>query len=229
MNILFSIISQEKIEQISVIPAFAERFNKIKSIHRATLIHFGIMHVAITLHTLLPWFISYEFPYFSQGINGYTLIFYSLLAYFLLISIPAFLEWIAYRRARKILAKAIIPILKSEFVNMEPLIQIRDFQIKLGLASADRRHFREVLVSASKMVEKKGTIHFGFLRNYIYLIGPLTQIVKEKIRQNGQAEINEIAKEINVDPKKLMVVYRVLKKKKLLENVKVIRNKITAI
>lgn len=229
MNVLFAILFQEKIEQISVIPIVAEKFNKLKSIHRATLIPFGIIHVVIVFHIFLPWFISYEFPYFSQGISGYTIIFYSFFAYLLLISIPVFLEWIAYRRSRKILAEAILPILSREFVNMEPLIQIWDFKIELGLASADRRHFREVLGIASKMVEKKETIHFGFLRNYIYLIEPLTQIVKEKIRQDGQAEINEIAKEINVDPKKLMVVYRELKKKKILENVKVIRNKITPI
>ena len=79
------------------------------------------------------------------------------------------------------------------------------------------------------MVGQKENIRFGFLRNYFYFVEPLVDIAKEKIKRDGQADIEEIAIEIGVNPINLKEAYKKIVKKKMFENVKIVRGKILPI
>ncbi|MGQ9723259.1 MAG: hypothetical protein ACUVXA_18300 [Candidatus Jordarchaeum sp.] len=230
MNLLFFKVFQQKVELISLIPGIREKFQKFKSIHRATIVPFVMIHLVVALHGLDYWLISQEFPYYNPtALNGFVLVPYAFIFYFILISIPAILEEKAYRQSRQILAEVITPLLEKELVNNKPLIQIWNFKNELGLESVDRKDFRLVLKNSLKMIEMKENIHFGFLINYFYIVEPLVDIAREKIGRDGQADIEEIANEITVHWANLKEAYKKIKKEKLFENVKIVRGKILPI
>ncbi|MEM2957458.1 MAG: hypothetical protein QW261_04195 [Candidatus Jordarchaeaceae archaeon] len=174
------------------------------------------------------WLVPLEFPYYNATFsNSFGPYFYSLICCFiLLISIPLVLEYRATNQSKKLVAEALIPLLGRELAVSKPLIQIWDFKSELGLEPIDRREFREVLKNSLEMIREKENIHFGFLRNHFYFVEPLVDIAREKIRQAGQADVREIANELNVDFINLKEAYKKMAKKKLLENVKIIRGKI---
>jgi hypothetical protein len=225
MNILFAILFQEKTEQISATSTVNEKFKVLKSIHRTATVSVMMMYTIIAALNLF-YLTPFEFPYVYRMLGGYTILLYGLFIYLLLVAIPCFLDWVTYKRCRQIVADAILPILGREFVNRKPLIQIFGFKTELGLEFADRRQFREVLVTASKNAENRDAIRFRVLGNYIYLEEPLVALVEEKIRQNGQANIIEIAKEIQADPMTLRRILINLKKRNLLENVRILGKRI---
>lgn len=229
MNILFTRVYQQKNKQIPSL-TLQEKFSELRAIFRLIMFPFGIMLLVIYVIGSSGWLIPYEFPYFKTSeIVPITIPIYMVFSYLLSISLPTLLGLNNYNRATKILANTILPILESEFENREPLIRIWTFKNEIGLKSVNMAFFMEVLGIASKIAEKKETIHFGVLRNHIYLIEPLIKTIEENIRQKGQADINEIATETHSNPKILRLACIKLKKRKILKNVTITPKRIKTI
>lgn len=227
LNLLSFKFYRQKIEQIPPAP-LKQKFQTLKSIYTPGRFIFPMIHFLIILEALDYWLVPLEFPYYNATFsNSFGPYFYSLICCFiLLISIPLVLEYRATNQSKKLVAEALIPFLGRELAVSKPLIQIWDFKSELGLEPIDRREFREVLKNSLEMIREKENIHFGFLRNHFYFVEPLVDIAREKIRQAGQADVREIANELNVDFINLKEAYKKMAKKKLLENVKITRAKI---
>jgi hypothetical protein len=163
-NILFSASFQEKARQVSSTPLINGKFNALKSIHRTGTVPVMMMNIALVASS--PFYSTpFEFPYIPRLLGGYAIWLYILFVYLVLVTIPIYLDWKTYRHCRQILTDTFLPIISREFVNGKPLIQIWDLKKELELQSADRRQFREVLLAAAKMAERREAVHFGVSGN----------------------------------------------------------------
>ncbi len=225
-NLLSFKVYKQKIEQLSLAQTLKQKFQKLRSINRSNRAAFPIGYFILLFYAWYDWLAPLEFPYYNPISHFWLTFWYGFIYFFILISVPAVLEHRATIQSRKLLAEALIPLLERKLMSNSPLIQIWDFKSELGLDSIDRVDFRLVLKNSLKMIGQKENIRFGFLRNYFYFVEPLVDIAKEKIKRDGQADIEEIAIEIGVNPINLKEAYKKIVKKKMFENVKIVRGKI---
>ncbi|MEM3586777.1 MAG: hypothetical protein QXO71_05570, partial [Candidatus Jordarchaeaceae archaeon] len=218
-NILFALFYKEKSEQIYRTAQINEQFKILKTI-RKNNIFTSLTNVFVIFWFNVTYFHSFEFPYVFQIFKSTALPSLVLGTYLLLLAIPSFIDWKTNKRCIQILANTILPILNMEFTNRNPLIRISDLQNELGLQSANRQHFRGVLIQATKMSKQNENIHFGLSGTYVYLKGPLTKLVEENVKKKGKISIIETAKEMSAPPERLKIILSKLKREKLLENIR---------
>nr|MDO8082174.1 hypothetical protein [Candidatus Freyarchaeota archaeon] len=221
---------QKKVDMLSVEPTISKYFKIIKS----TGMDFLALAAPMFVFLLAGWFQTQilqaevpQYPLLLTFARDYPSAMTFVSVFWIFYWPMYFLSWRTRNRALDRVAEQFIPILIRESKKQKPLIPLDSVKQLLELESIDKRWIRETLNRAATIADKKGALYFGVSGNYVYLKEPIASIVKEKLRERGEADINEIAKEIEADPKLLKNIYYRLRRERLLENVRIVKNMIT--
>ena len=124
------------------------------------------------------------------------------------------------------IARQFIPILTEESKKQKPLIPLESVKQLLAYGSVNKTWLKEIIKRASIIADREGILYFGVYGNYIYFKQPLVNMLKEKLKDRREADISEIAEEIEVKPKLLKNIYIKLEMEKILGPVRISKNRI---
>ncbi|WXG39679.1 MAG: hypothetical protein WED07_02405 [Candidatus Freyarchaeum deiterrae] len=230
---LFAIFMKEKVVLVAATPVRGENFNALRSILTQRAIVFipflvlGYLGFLPGSMLLLTEFPHYPLLAYSSSISNSNFFFEFFMVYSVMYYLTYFLTIGIYNRAINRLVEACIPLLAKKLDKQKPVISLWEVKEKLGLKSANKRFFKTVLKSAAPKGDKEGSVYFGLAGDYLYLKDQLSLIVRERIKNQGKADIYEIASEIQVDPKLLRTIYYRLRREMLFEDLMISRNIVT--
>ncbi|MHA1580292.1 MAG: hypothetical protein ACTSUQ_11785 [Candidatus Freyarchaeota archaeon] len=225
MTVTLAHMLREKMRGISETPPNRESLEALKSIR-------------ITGRTLLPPLLLFglagflyvqifrvEFPhypilYIHTPLNLFNSTFFAVLWIYLILS------WKAYLAARDHLAEKCVPLLARELRMRKPVIPLAEVEKIFGVGKTERQQLVDVLSKASKAANERGAIYFRVFRKHLYLEEPIARTVKRKLKERGEVDIDEVAKELQTETKLLRSICHQLKRQELLGSVRIHRNKI---
>ncbi|MFB0562919.1 MAG: hypothetical protein ACETWM_17105 [Candidatus Lokiarchaeia archaeon] len=227
ITVIIAKLLHEKVSKVSGVTSLSvESFETLNSVFKVLNPMLAPLLVFILAGLLHVQFFQTEFPHYLQLylptflLSDFNLIWIAMLGLF----IPT---WITHKRIRDRLAEICIPLLAKEQRKQKLVIHIEEIKKSFGIEPVAKSRLWDLLWKAAIISEEKGVIYFGVTGDYIYFKDPLLRLVKEKLREQGEADIKEIASEINADPKMLKKIYQRLRRENLLGKVRISKNRIT--
>ncbi len=227
ITVIIAKLLHEKVSKVSGVTSLSvESFETLNSVFKVLNPMLAPLLVFILAGLLPVQFFQTEFPHYLQLylptflLSDFNLIWIAIMGLF----IPT---WITHKRIREHLAEICVPLLAKEQRKQKPVIHIEEIKKSFGIEPVAKSRLWDVLWKAAIISEEKGVIYFGVTWDYIYFKEPLLRLVKEKLREQGEADIKEIASQINADPKMLKKIYQRLRRENLLGMVRISKNRIT--
>jgi hypothetical protein len=199
-----------KMDMLSVEPIISKYFKIRKSLSR----DFIALLVPLIVFLLAGWFQTLilqaevpQYPLLLTFARDYPTTVAFNYAFWIFYFPMFFLFWITDNRGLNTLAGQFIPILTEEYKKQKPLISLESVKQLLGLGPVSKMWIKEIIKKASVKADREGVLYFGVCGDYVYFKDVIVNILKEKLRERGEADINDVAKEIGTKPKLLKNIY----------------------